>query len=86
MSTDGFTPPGDQPAASRQVSGQHRLSLPLVTFPVLGTVLALAGMSTSRIVPLLAACAALGVAQTVIAGGGGRLAAGLASAVLRSTQ
>ncbi|GLX20480.1 hypothetical protein [Streptomyces lavendulae] len=74
MPTDGITSPrGDRSASSRQASGEHRLSLPyvaaLVTFPVLGTVLALAGMPTSRIIPLLAACAALGVAQAVVAGG-----------------
>ncbi|MEU8436071.1 hypothetical protein AB0F18_24840 [Streptomyces sp. NPDC029216] len=87
MPTDGVT---SRPATSRQVSGPHRLSLPYgaaqVTFPVLGTLLALDGMPTSRIIPLLAGCAALGVAHVVIAGGGRRLAAGLASAVLRITQ
>ncbi|MFD0371136.1 hypothetical protein [Streptomyces sp. NPDC127114] len=77
------TPP--QPGAE-----QSRLSLPfvlgIIAFPVLGTVLALAGMPTNEIVPLLAYCAGIGTAAVLVASGGRRLAAGLASAVLRITQ
>ncbi|MEU4732965.1 hypothetical protein [Streptomyces sp. NPDC023588] len=58
----------------------------LVTFPVLGTVLALAGMATAEIVPLLGYCACIGVATVLVASGGRRLAAGVAAAVLRITQ
>ncbi|RSS64657.1 hypothetical protein EF912_01985 [Streptomyces sp. WAC07061] len=91
MPIDAITsPPGDRLATGRQEPGPRRLSPPYVaapvTFPVLGTVLALAGMPTSRIIPLLAACAALGFAQSVVVGGCRRIAAGLASAVLRISQ
>ncbi|MFB6564072.1 hypothetical protein ACFCYH_35180 [Streptomyces sp. NPDC056400] len=82
--------PGERAASGRQGSEQRHLPLPyvvsLVSFPVLGTVLALAGLPTSEIVPLLASCAGLGVAAMLVVGGGRRLVAGLASAVLRITQ
>ncbi|MER6444456.1 hypothetical protein DEJ51_28630 [Streptomyces venezuelae] len=91
MPTNGLpSSPGDRAASGREGSEQRHLSLPyvagLITFPVLGTVLALAGLPTAEIVPLLAHCAALGAVAVLVVGGGRRLAAGLASAVLRITQ
>lgn len=91
MSTNGLVSSPRERAASGRRGSEHRhLPLPyvmgLVSFPVLGTVLALAGLHRSEIVPLLASCTALGVAAMLAIGGGRRLAVVLASAVLRITQ
>lgn len=69
---------------------QIRLPMPvalgLIAFPVLGTVLAVMGMPTSEIVPLLTYCAGIGVAAVLAVSGGRRLVAGLASFVVRITR
>ncbi|MEV6332268.1 hypothetical protein [Streptomyces sp. NPDC051909] len=71
---------------------QARLSLPLTfaliaIFPVLGAVLALAGMPTNEIVRLLGYCAAIGVVTVVVlVAGGRRLAVGLAAFFLGNNQ
>ncbi|MFG2754236.1 hypothetical protein ACWGFX_31965 [Streptomyces xanthophaeus] len=90
MSTSRTQEPGDRVPRTRPQPDPHRLSLPyvaaLVTFPVLGTVLALAGLPTAEIIPLLGYCASIGVTTVLVASGGRRLAAGVASAVLRITR
>ncbi|MGW0752928.1 hypothetical protein [Streptomyces sp. NPDC002587] len=67
-----------------------RLTLPLVTgvisFPVLGTVLAVTGMPSSEIYPLLAYCGGIGAAVLIAASGGRKLITGLAELVLRVSQ
>ncbi|MFF3843410.1 hypothetical protein [Streptomyces sp. NPDC001930] len=77
--------------ASEPAREQARPSLPLTfaliaAFPVLGTVLALASMPTSEIIPLLGYCAAIGVGTVIVANGGRRLAAGLATLFLGNNQ
>lgn len=67
-----------------------RLTLPLVagviSFPALGTVLAIAGMPTADIYPLLGYCGAIGTGVLVSASGGRKLITGLAELVLRVSQ
>ncbi|MER7960261.1 hypothetical protein [Streptomyces sp. NPDC096030] len=55
-------------------------------FPVLGVVLALAGMQLGDIVELLATCAGLGLATVAVFHGGKRLAAVLSSALRDQEQ
>ncbi|MFE4658191.1 hypothetical protein ACFRFJ_16090 [Streptomyces hydrogenans] len=77
--------------APEPVRDQARPSLPftfalIAAFPVLGTVLALAGTPTSEIIPLLSYCAAIGVATVVVVNGGRRFAARLATLFLGNNQ
>ncbi|WP_129593426.1 hypothetical protein [Streptomyces sp. C] len=58
----------------------------VIAFPVLGTVLAIAGMPANEIYPLLGYCGAIGTAVLVAASGGRKLITGLAELVLRVSQ
>ncbi|MFD8851861.1 hypothetical protein [Streptomyces sp. NPDC059604] len=58
----------------------------VVSFPTLGTVMAMGGMPVADIYPLLGVCGAIGVAAVFAASGGRRLIGNLASLLLRSGQ
>ncbi|MEV4504712.1 hypothetical protein [Streptomyces klenkii] len=81
---------GNRPTDASPAPDQHRLTLSctaaLIAFPALGTVLATAGVPIVDIAPLLASCAAVGLATVLLAGSGRRLAVFVASIVLRITQ
>ncbi|MEU3620016.1 hypothetical protein ABZ725_48210 [Streptomyces sp. NPDC006872] len=85
MSTDTSPAPRTEPG---QADPPPRFGAPqaftAVSFPVLGVALHVTGMPLQDIFLLLGGCGALGAAAVVAVGGGRRLLASLAGAMLRA--